>query len=197
MTEISLASTVRRVGAGAFDGCVNVGQLTFLSEDVPEVGEMRLLTMGNGFCIRVPDSQAGEDRVYKAYLALFAEMFGNDKAYEILDSISDGAKGRNPIVTELEDGQAEENAEEELAPGKDVEGQEPGESEPGMEGNVEGQETEERVTGTDKDLEGRELGEKALGMEGNAEGRKPGERAPGTEGDVEDQEYADMNDETE
>ena len=197
MTEISLSSTVRRVGAGAFDGCVNVGQLTFQSEDVPEVGEMRLLTMGNGFCIRVPDSQAGGDRVYKAYLALFAEMFGNDKAYEILDSISDGAKGRNPIVTELEDGRAEENAEEELAPSKDVEGQEPGESEPGMEGNVEGQETEERVTGTDKDLEGRELGEKALGMEGNAEGRKPGERAPGTEGDLEGQEYADMNDETE
>ena len=156
MTEISLSSTVRRVGAGAFDGCVNVGQLTFQSEDVPEVGEMRLLTMGNGFCIRVPDSQAGGDRVYKAYLALFAEMFGNDKAYELLDSISDGAKGRNPIVTELEDGQAKENAEEEPAPGKDVEGQEPGESEPGMEGNVEGWKPGESEPGMEGDLEGQE-----------------------------------------
>ena len=90
------------------------------------------------------------------YFVFFAEMFGNGKAYEILDSISDGAKGRNPIVTELEDGQAEENAEEEPAPGKDVEGQEPGESEPGMEGNVEGWKPGESVPGMEGDLEGQE-----------------------------------------
>ncbi len=98
MTEITLAPTVERIGAGAFDHCRNVGQMTFQSAEAPAMGQMSVQTMGEGFCIRVPDSQASGDYVYKAYLRFFAEMFGSDRAYDLVDSISDGAKSRNPAA---------------------------------------------------------------------------------------------------
>ena len=83
--------------------------MIFQSAEVPEMGAMSLETMGAGFCIRVPDSQKEADRVYKAYLAFFAEMFGSGRAYEIVDSISDGAKERNPVTADLEDDRSGED----------------------------------------------------------------------------------------
>ncbi len=97
MADINLSSSVKSVRAGAFDGCRGAGQMTLNSREVPEMGEIALDTLSEGFCIRVPDSQSEGDSVYKAYLAVFSEMFGSDRAYEILDSISDGAKERNGL----------------------------------------------------------------------------------------------------
>lgn len=95
MTDIELPATLRQIGQGAFDGLSSAVNMIFYSNEPPKIGSMNLGSMPAGFGIRVPDSQAENDNVYKAYLAVFAEMFGADKAYEILDSVSDGAKARN------------------------------------------------------------------------------------------------------
>lgn len=96
MTEIAVPATVKRIGAGAFDGLSGVGKITFQSKEVPEMGAWSVDSAPAGFEIRVPDSQTENDSVYKAYLAVFGNLFGEDRAYEVLDSMTDGAKGRNP-----------------------------------------------------------------------------------------------------
>ncbi len=98
MTDINLSAVIKKIGEGAFDGCSNVGQMIFGTSTVPEIGLIGLETLSEGFCIKVPDSQSDGDSVYKSYLAAFEGMFGYDTAYEILDSISDGAKERNGML---------------------------------------------------------------------------------------------------
>lgn len=95
LTNINLPASVKKIGTGAFDGGSGISQMNFYSAAVPEIGRIELDSLADGFCIKVPDSQADGDRVYKAYLAVFTEMLGDSRAYEILDSISDGAKERN------------------------------------------------------------------------------------------------------
>ncbi len=117
MTEIALPSTVQRIREGAFDGCRSAGQMILSSVTIPQIGKIALDTMSDAFVIRVPDSQAEGDSVYKGYLAVFTEMFGESKAYEILDSISDSAKERNPLPASADsvsvgEPQQDEEAEE-------------------------------------------------------------------------------------
>ena len=118
MTDINLSAVIKKIGEGAFDGCSNVGQMIFGTSTVPEIGLIGLETLSEGFCIKVPDSQSDGDSVYKSYLAVFEGMFGYDTAYEILDSISDGAKERNgmllPDENKLEGNGLEKNETEEI-----------------------------------------------------------------------------------
>ena len=127
--EITLSASVNKIGAGAFDGLSCAKQIVFQSGNVPEIGMIALDTLSGDLCIRVPDSQSDGDRIYKAYLSVFAGMFGQSRAYEILDSVSDGAKERNvpaerSVLTEPnagapddkagEPGTAEDEPEEEI-----------------------------------------------------------------------------------
>lgn len=95
LTFLKLPASMKKIGEGAFDGGSSIRQVNFYSAAVPEMGRIGLDGLSDSFCIKVPDSQAEDDRVYKAYLAVFTEMFGGNRAYEVLDSISDGAKERN------------------------------------------------------------------------------------------------------
>lgn len=121
MTSVQLSPVMKRIGAGAFDGCVGVEQMVFESSVPPEMGQIALDTLSPDFCIRVPDSQSEGDFIYKEYRAVFTEMFGSQRAYEILDSVSDGAKDRNgqsPLAGEmqLEQTPSENAASQLLAP---------------------------------------------------------------------------------
>lgn len=110
MTDINLAKTVWKIGDNAFDNCGNISQMTLNSPEPPEIGRISLETLSKDFCIKVPDSQSDEDSIYKAYLAVFTEMFENDQttAYNLLDSISDGAKERNPLPVPDENSQPDD-----------------------------------------------------------------------------------------
>ncbi len=103
ITEVTLSSTLKQVGYGAFDDCIHMSRLVFGSAEVPDIGTIALSTLPSDFCIRVPDSQADGDRVYRAYLAIFTEMLGEEQAYRILDSASDGASARNPLPAAAKD----------------------------------------------------------------------------------------------
>ena len=98
VTEVNLPATVRRTGAGAFDGLASVERFLFQSAQTPEIGRITLDTLPEYFDIRVPDSESNGDSIYKAYLAVFTEMFGDSRAYELVDSVSDGAKERNKMI---------------------------------------------------------------------------------------------------
>lgn len=89
-----LAASVTSVGANAFDGCTGMGALIFQSEKPPAIGSMSLSSMADDFGIYVLDSKANGDNIYKAYLEALMKVLGEDKAYAVLDSISDGAKDR-------------------------------------------------------------------------------------------------------
>lgn len=110
MTDINLAKTVWKIGDNVFDNCVNISQMTLNSPEPPEIGRISLETLSKDFCIKVPDSQSDEDSIYKAYLAVLTEMFENDQvtAYNLLDSISDGAKERNPLSVPDENSQPDD-----------------------------------------------------------------------------------------
>ena len=89
-----LAASVTSVGAHAFDGCTGMSALIFQSEKPPVIGSMNLSSMADAFGIYVLDSKASGDNIYKAYLEALTKILGEDKAYAVLDSISDGAKDR-------------------------------------------------------------------------------------------------------
>ena len=89
-----LAASVTSVGANAFDGCTGMGALIFQSEKPPAIGSMSLSSMADDFGIYVLDSKANGDTIYKAYLEALTKVVGEEKAYAVLDSISDGAKDR-------------------------------------------------------------------------------------------------------
>lgn len=104
VTEVNLPATVRRIGAGAFDGLAGVERFLFQSVQVPEIGGITLDTLPEYFDIRVPDSESDGDSIYKAYLAVFTEIFGDSRAYELVDSVSDGAKERNDMMIQASRG---------------------------------------------------------------------------------------------
>ena len=89
-----LAASVTSVGANAFDGCTGMSALIFQSEKPPAIGHMNLSSMADAFGIYVLDSKANGDNIYKSYLEALTKILGEDKAYAILDSISDGARDR-------------------------------------------------------------------------------------------------------
>lgn len=89
-----LAASVTSVGAHAFDGCTGMSALIFQSEKPPAIGSMNLSSMADAFGIYVLDSKANGDNIYKAYLEALTKVLGEEKAYAILDSVSDGAKDR-------------------------------------------------------------------------------------------------------
>lgn len=89
-----LAASVTSVGANAFDGCTGMGALIFQSEKPPAIGSMSLSSMADDFGIYVLDSKDNGDNIYKAYLEALTKVVGEDKAYAVLDSLSDGAKDR-------------------------------------------------------------------------------------------------------
>ena len=89
-----LAASVTSVGAHAFDGCTGMGALIFQSEKPPVIGSMSLSSMADDFGIYVLDSKANGDNIYKAYLEALTKVLGENEAYAVLDSISDGAKDR-------------------------------------------------------------------------------------------------------
>lgn len=89
-----LAASVTSVGANAFDGCTGMSALIFQSEKPPAIGSMDLSSMADAFGIYVLDSKANGDNIYKAYLEVLTKVLGEEKAYAVLDSVSDGAKDR-------------------------------------------------------------------------------------------------------
>lgn len=89
-----LAASVTSVGANAFDGCSGMSALIFQSEKPPVIGSMNLSSMADAFGIYVLDSKANGDTIYKAYLEALTKVLGEEEAYAVLDSISDGAKDR-------------------------------------------------------------------------------------------------------
>ena len=94
LPDSELAATLTSVGNNAFDGCTGIHTLTFDAVQAPSIGSMDLTTMAADFTIRVADSKDSEDSIYKDYLATLTEVLGEDNAYNILDSVSDGAKDR-------------------------------------------------------------------------------------------------------
>lgn len=97
--DIQISGTVTSIGEGAFDGCSGIDKLVLSSDTPPVLGTMDLATLADSFGIRVPDSEASGDSVYLAYREMLTGLFDEDTAYRILDSVSDGARVRNPLVT--------------------------------------------------------------------------------------------------
>lgn len=89
-----LAASVTSVGAHAFDGCSGMSNLIFQSATPPSIGSMDLSSMAAGFEMDVPDSKENGDNIYKAYLKELTKTLGEEEAYAVLDSISDGARER-------------------------------------------------------------------------------------------------------
>ena len=94
-TKGYLSGSLKTLGNGVFDGCSNLTALYFIGVTPPSIGSMDLSTMAEEFVIRVPDSQDSGDDVYNAYLKILSQAVGEDKAKEILDSLTDGAKERS------------------------------------------------------------------------------------------------------
>lgn len=109
-----LSSTIYKIGSYAFDGCSNLSTLTFKGTKAPSIGVFSPESMGDGFMIKVPDSKESDDAVYKAYFEQLKSALGTeDKVYKILDSISDGAKGRNTPSVSKEETESESTQTEE------------------------------------------------------------------------------------
>ena len=131
---VAFPATLKSVGDSVFDDCTNLQYLYFKSTEPPTFGSISMEGRPEGFTILVSDSQEEEDAVYKAYFEKLMEYWEWDGpyVYEILDSLSDGAKERNPWETEeTETAEASETEETEGAEegegGEDTEETEGGE----------------------------------------------------------------------
>ena len=82
------------IGAGAFDGCTVLNILVVNATEPPVMGGFSLSTMPENFSLLVPNSQKDDDSIYRAYLLKLTDLLGQEEAFRILDSISDGAKER-------------------------------------------------------------------------------------------------------
>lgn len=102
MADSVLSTKLTSIGASAFEGCSVLHTLWIQNTAAPVFGAFSLENMPADFCIRVPDSQESDDSIYKAYLEKLTALLGGGKAYRILDSFSDGAKGRQPELTDEE-----------------------------------------------------------------------------------------------
>lgn len=110
--NFALSGTVRSIGDGAFDGCSSTTMLVLNSAEPPAFGAMALDTMPEAFQIFVPDSESDGDLIYLAYREALMAHLDKDSAYRILDSVSDGAKERNPLPEEPEKASEIEEPEE-------------------------------------------------------------------------------------
>ncbi len=95
VTTALLPASLTKLGEGVFDHCTSLHKLTFQSTTPPVIGAMDLSAMAEDFAILVPDSQDSDDSIYKAYLEILSGVLGEDKAKDILDSLTDGAKERS------------------------------------------------------------------------------------------------------
>lgn len=111
LTDSSLSATVTSIGAGAFDGCTALNILVVNATEPPVMGGFSLSTMPENFSLLVPNSQKDDDSIYRAYLLKLTDLLGQEEAFRILDSISDGAKER--YEEEMKEAQ---KASEELTP---------------------------------------------------------------------------------
>lgn len=97
LADSTLSATVIKLGNNIFDGCTSLNCLTLQSLTTPQIGLISPDKMAEGFLILVPDSQESGDSVYLAYREQLSNLIGEERAYQILDSVSDGAKERNPL----------------------------------------------------------------------------------------------------
>ena len=96
LADSVLSAKMTRIGAAAFEGCSSLHALWIQTEIPPAFGTFSGENMAEDFCIRVPDSEADGDSIYKSYLEQLTEAVGKEYAYQILDSFSDNAKDRQP-----------------------------------------------------------------------------------------------------
>lgn len=114
LASSELSVTVKKIGDHAFDGCIGMATLTLHAVTPPEIGTITFSSLKDGFGIRVPDSKDDQDSIYLAYLEYLTKQIGKEKALEILDSISDGAKERYLKEMESEsDSESESESESE------------------------------------------------------------------------------------
>ncbi len=154
---VAFPDTLKSVGDSAFDDCTNLQYLYFKSTEPPTFGSFSMEGRPEGFTILVSDSQEEEDAVYKAYFEKLMEYWewdGSD-VYEILDSLSDGAKERNPW--EPEEGEPEEASETEETEGAEAgeDGEDTEETEDSEDGgDTDGAENSGTDSSTDTDAAG-------------------------------------------
>lgn len=118
LADSVLSAKMTSIGASAFEGCSALHALWIQTEIPPAFGAFSLENMAEDFCIRVPDSEATEDSIYKAYLEALTAVLGKENAYKVLDSFSDGAKDRLPEEAS-EDQTEPETGTDETAAGAD------------------------------------------------------------------------------
>ncbi len=97
LADSTLSATVTKLGNNSFDGCTSLNRLTLEGLTPPQMGLISPDKMAEGFLILVPDSQESGDSIYLAYREQLSNVIGEEMAYQILDSVSDGAKERNPL----------------------------------------------------------------------------------------------------
>ena len=176
----ALSATVQSVGESAFDGCHSMTSLILKGGTLPEFGRLTLDTLADGFQILVPDSAEREDMVYLNYFEQFEKLYGQEKTYEILDSVTDGAKGRNP----LEEGR--DGKDKEMDPAKETEKAKETESQKETE---KAKETEsQKETEKAKESESQKETEKAK----ETESQKETEKAKETENKKQQQSESDV-----
>ena len=175
----TLSATVQSVGESAFDGCSSMTSLTLKGETLADFGKLALETLADGFRILVPDSAEREDIVYLNYFEQFEKRYGQEKTYEILDSVTDGAKERNP----LDEGRNGKDKEPDLAKKTESEKETESETETGT-GSETSKETESEMpkeSESQKETESGKETETAKESERETESRKETEVQKETE----------------
>lgn len=104
-----LSQTVTKIGEGAFDFCKSMNTLTLNGTALVQTGAFRLATMADGFRLLVPDSQKADDSVYLGYFELLKKVMKEEDVYQMLDSLTDGAKDRHPLQRAEKEGSGSEN----------------------------------------------------------------------------------------
>ena len=140
-----LQATIQKIGSQAFAGCTQMHTLQILAVTPPTIGSWTREELAQDLIIRVPDSEADGDSIYMAYLEVLKAAVGEKNAYEMLDSLSDGAMERNKPeeISETEETPGEDSEEGDKSPeGTDAE-PDSGEIEENSE-NKEGETTQEK-----------------------------------------------------
>lgn len=122
-----LQATIQKIGSQAFTGCTQMHTLQILAATPPAIGSWTREELAQDLIIRVTDSEADGDSIYMAYLEVLKTAVGEKNAYEMLDSLSDGAMERNKpkVVDETEEIPGEDSQESEQIP-EDTEQKETG-----------------------------------------------------------------------
>lgn len=151
MSYVNLSASVQEIGDGAFDGCSSLGQMTLNSAEPLHIGAFAMEGRPEGFRILVPDSQDSGDNIYMAYYEMLSNLIGKEKAYQVLDSVSDGAKERHPFEPDTEEiGLDAEDVEQKDAGETDAEQTAEVESEAEDTAEAETTEKDENTTGQEQ-----------------------------------------------